>query len=402
MSRLPATIGPKPPNGDVVVTTNRPAAVPIKFTLADIQQMAEMVSRSRLFPGIGDAQAAATLMLLCQAEGLHPMEAMKRYHIIEGRPSMRADAMHAQFQARGGRVRWIASTDEVCEAHFSHPGNPDGLTVRVTLQELADSGVARDPRGGGMKANYKKFPRQMLRARCLSEGVRAIDPGAILGIYTPEEVSDFEPAGPAPAPASPLDERPPSKLGTTNHSGHGRTGLYADPETTAEFRRRADAFCEKANAAWLDLWADRRVEVPRQAERVIVPQQLILHLLKWACQKGPEDGGLAPVGKTTNPDTGEVVDRASVGMATGMVAVLWKRDPDTVQEEIFRYAAAKKAELIAKHFPEFADEGDMDAPDPEPDPAPIAGVVVDAGPAPSLPPGPDDPSTWPDEPGADG
>ena len=41
------------------------------------------------------------------------------------------------------------------------------------------------------KDNYKKFPRQMLRARVISEGVRAVYPGVLQGMYTPEEVQAF-------------------------------------------------------------------------------------------------------------------------------------------------------------------------------------------------------------------
>jgi hypothetical protein len=34
----------------------------------------------------------------------------------------------------------------------------------------------------------------MLRARCISEGIRAVYPGCVVGVYTPEEVQDFQPA----------------------------------------------------------------------------------------------------------------------------------------------------------------------------------------------------------------
>ena len=34
----------------------------------------------------------------------------------------------------------------------------------------------------------------MLRARVISEGIRAVFPGCVVGVYTPEEVADFAPA----------------------------------------------------------------------------------------------------------------------------------------------------------------------------------------------------------------
>jgi hypothetical protein len=45
----------------------------------------------------------------------------------------------------------------------------------------------------------------MLRARVVSEGIRTVFPGCVVGVYTPEEVNDFSPVErdvtPAPAPA---------------------------------------------------------------------------------------------------------------------------------------------------------------------------------------------------------
>jgi hypothetical protein len=44
------------------------------------------------------------------------------------------------------------------------------------------------------KQTWKQYPRQMLRARVISEGIRTVYPGVAVGIYTPEEVNDFDAA----------------------------------------------------------------------------------------------------------------------------------------------------------------------------------------------------------------
>jgi hypothetical protein len=164
----------------------------VRHSIGEIESMAEAVAKSRLFPGVENAQSAMVLMLLCESEGLHPIQAMRRFHIIEGRPSMRADAMQAEFQRHGGRVEWLSSTREECRAVFSHPQHaPKGFEVLVTFEELDQAGVTRSKYG--VKDNWRKYPRQMLRARAVSEGVRAVDPGIVVGIYTPEEISDFDP-----------------------------------------------------------------------------------------------------------------------------------------------------------------------------------------------------------------
>lgn len=173
---------------EVAIQQQQAAAVPAPaYSFAEKMEMARMVASSGLFPNVTNPQSAMTLMMLCEADGLHPVEAMRRYHILHGRPSMRADAMQAEFQAKGGRVEWVESNEEACEALFRHAVHaPNGFPVRVTIEEAKERGLYNT------NPNYKKYPRQMLRARCISEGVRAVLPGIVVGVYTPEEVEGFE------------------------------------------------------------------------------------------------------------------------------------------------------------------------------------------------------------------
>ena len=81
---------------------------------ADIKQMAAAIGQSKMF-GQSPEQALA-LMLVAQAEGRHPAIVARDYHIIQGRPSLKADAMLARFQQEGGRVKWHALTDSIADA----------------------------------------------------------------------------------------------------------------------------------------------------------------------------------------------------------------------------------------------------------------------------------------------
>lgn len=165
------------------------------MTVEDMRAVAHDFAKSRLF-AMEQPEQIFALMMVCQSEGIHPVQALKRYHIIEGRPSMRADAMQAEFQRQGGTLEWVESTGEVCEAIFSHASSPRPFKIRVTLKEYIDSGVAmgfdRQAQKSVVKKNWKQFPAAMLRARVISSGVRAVLPGVVAGIYTPEEVQDFE------------------------------------------------------------------------------------------------------------------------------------------------------------------------------------------------------------------
>ena len=157
----------------------------------DIQNMALAVVKGRLFPEIDTPEKAVTLMLLCQAEGLHPMTALRRYHLIKGRPAMKADAMLAEFYRRGGTVEWHSVSETICDATFTSKGVPNGLRIAWTLEDAKRAGLAA-------KDNWKMYPRAMLRARTTSEGIRATDPAVNGGVYTEEEVQDF-PDEPKPA-----------------------------------------------------------------------------------------------------------------------------------------------------------------------------------------------------------
>jgi hypothetical protein len=110
---------------------------------------------------------------------------MRDYHVIQGRPALKADAMLARFQAAGGSVVWKEYTDERVTGVFTHP---QGGTLELgwSLAQAKRIGIAG-------KDNWSKYPRAMLRARTISEGIRAVFPGAVVGVYTPEEVQDFQP-----------------------------------------------------------------------------------------------------------------------------------------------------------------------------------------------------------------
>ena len=152
--------------------------------IGDIQTMAEVAAKSKMF-GFKNTEEAMAIMLLCQAENLHPAIAMRDFHVIQGRPALKADAMLARFQQAGGKVDWKEYKDDVVTGLFSHPQGGT-LEVTWTLSKAKAIGIAN-------KDNWKNYSRAMLRARCVSEGIRSVYPGCVVGVYTPEEVTDFTP-----------------------------------------------------------------------------------------------------------------------------------------------------------------------------------------------------------------
>lgn len=158
------------------------ALVPV----ADIEKMAVAIAKSKMF-GMKTPEEAFALMLIAQAEGMHPAIAARDYHVIQGRPTLKADAMMARFQQAGGKVQWEVYTDAEVTGVFSHPQG-GSLKLTWTFAQARSIGLTT-------KDNWQNYPRAMLRARCISEGIRTVYPGCVVGTYTADELEEI----PAPA-----------------------------------------------------------------------------------------------------------------------------------------------------------------------------------------------------------
>src|SRR5262245_3937153 len=124
----------------------------------DMQRMALTIAKSGLF-GVKTADQALALMLVSQSEGRHPALAARDYSIINNRPAKNAEAMMRDFQQAGGKLEWIELSDTIAKARFSHPA---GGSVTIEWD------TARAKRAGlDSKDMYRKYPRQMLRSRCV-------------------------------------------------------------------------------------------------------------------------------------------------------------------------------------------------------------------------------------------
>lgn len=207
---------------------------------ADIRATAESIARSRLFKGFESPDAAFALMMLCQAEGLHPIQAVRRYDVIDGRPAMKSDAMLAEFQKRGGEVEWLVLSSEKVAATFAGPGCKKPVEISWTIEDAKRAGLTG-------KQNWAKYPRAMLRARVVSEGIRTTMPEVVVGIYTPEEVADFEPAYIPPAPTPPRSPETEAKLAAEAEKARAASAAFANG--TARDHREAPGHGPKAPPA---------------------------------------------------------------------------------------------------------------------------------------------------------
>ena len=85
----------------------------------DMGRMADAFAKSNLF-GVKTKDAALSLLMIAQAEGIHPALAVMEYDIIEGKPARKAERLLARFQMSGSKVEWIKYKDTIVVGKFSH------------------------------------------------------------------------------------------------------------------------------------------------------------------------------------------------------------------------------------------------------------------------------------------
>ena len=107
--------------------------------------------------------------------------------VLQGKPSLGADAMSGIVRA-SGKCRFMQVkdwSDTICTMIFARTDEPDEITHSFTFTfEMATK------QGLTNNRNWKQMPRQMLRARCLTMGLRAVFPDCVSGIYSPDEIAD--------------------------------------------------------------------------------------------------------------------------------------------------------------------------------------------------------------------
>ena len=211
------------------------------------ERMAEVIAKSGMF-GLKDTTAVLALMAVAQAEGRHPASVAKDYHMIQGRPALKADAMLARFQQAGGSVQWTTYKDEQVSGIFSHPQG-GSLEVTWTLAQAKAIGLAT-------KDNWKLYPRAMLRARVISEGIRSVYPAVIVGEYSVEEVQDFD-VKPVSKPLTQIEivdelelkEDEGEYLPFYVPNPDGSLKLYAKCKTDDEWKAQYREMCDKIGKA---------------------------------------------------------------------------------------------------------------------------------------------------------
>lgn len=146
-----------------------------------LMDLGNVLARSGFFQDTKDAGQAIVKVLAGRELGFGPIASMTGVYIIKGKVALSANLMAAAIK-RSGRYNYRVKvlTDTECTIEFSESGQPCG-TSTFTAKDAAAAGLGGD--------NWRKFPRNMLFARALSNGAKWYCPDLSGGpLYTPDEL----------------------------------------------------------------------------------------------------------------------------------------------------------------------------------------------------------------------
>lgn len=154
----------------------------INLTLDETIKLADIFAASGLFGDIKGASQAVTKIIAGRELGFPPIASMTGFFIIKGRVTMSANLIAASIQ-RSGRYsyRVVEMSNKICVINFYEDGQQIGVSS-------FDENDAKDAQLLG-NDNWKKFRRNMLFSRALTNGARWFCPSIFAGaIYTPDEL----------------------------------------------------------------------------------------------------------------------------------------------------------------------------------------------------------------------
>ena len=156
----------------------------------DAMSIAETFFQSGMFVDIKSSSQAMVKIMAGQEFGIPPFAAMSGIHLIKGKPTIGAGLMATRVKKSGKYTYNVLQlNDAICEIEFIQlPKTVLGIS-KFTAEDAKKAGTGES---GGMNL-MGKFPKNMLFARAISNGVRWFTPDIYDSVvYVPEEMQEVD------------------------------------------------------------------------------------------------------------------------------------------------------------------------------------------------------------------
>jgi len=181
--------------------------------IEDLSRLSNMLAKSGFFADAKEAAQCGVKVLAGLELGFGAIASMVGIHIIQGKPSIGANLMAAAVKRSGKyNYRITRHDNDGCTIVFYENGEVIGESTFTRSDAIAAG--ALDGKNGH---TWKKFPRNMMFNRAMSNGVRWYCPDIFAGnvTYTPEELEcevDEEGNTVVDIPVVKSDQQPPNKM----------------------------------------------------------------------------------------------------------------------------------------------------------------------------------------------
>lgn len=160
-----------------------------------IEKIGRVFAKSGMF-GCQKEEQGQVLAMICLSERKSPVQLLKTYHIVDGNLSKKALAALAEFRQNGGKHRWLKSGDDATAKEDDRYAEleltdkeQNKTTYRYSMADAKAEGLVRKD------SRWTKRPGNMLRARCITNG---------LGMLCPEIFAGEDEQEASPPQAEPL------------------------------------------------------------------------------------------------------------------------------------------------------------------------------------------------------
>lgn len=215
------------------------------INLTELRGVAEVFAASGLFADTRQMAQAFVKIMAGREIGMGAFASMQNIHIIQGRPTISANAMAAAVK-RSDRYdyRITELTDKTCCIAFLDDAGALLGESRFDLDDARRAGLLKD---GG---NWAKYPRNMLFARAMSNGVRFYCPDVFqTAMYTPDE---FDMADDTTAPPLVIDRtpEPPDDTPPAPQADESTSDPEPEPEAAPEPPAKSKRSSKPANGEY--------------------------------------------------------------------------------------------------------------------------------------------------------
>lgn len=151
--------------------------------------LSKMLHESRMFGDFPNPQAIMAIIMTGRSHGLDAVTSLRGFHCIKGKASPTAQMMIGLVKRSPTceYFRLVRFDEKSATWETKRRGDPEPTVLTYTIEDAQLAGLA-----GGEQ--WKKRPKTMLRWRAGVELARLVYSDVVTGLYTPDEVSEFQAA----------------------------------------------------------------------------------------------------------------------------------------------------------------------------------------------------------------